>query len=180
VISIDKASVLQIIRDPESNIYPISTPRLHMTCVADGNPLPTDEEYRWTFQAVDSNATEETISNGKYLILQNLQEENSGTYTCTVTNSLNFTDSQNVTLTVNGTIPEPQHILYCLSNPCGALQKCVDIGQSYTCETNDMSVVGVVFIIFTVASVGVSVGLAYHLKRLRKLSKIDVQAGNQG
>jgi hypothetical protein len=167
VIFIDKASVLQIIRDPESNIYPVSTPRLHMTCVADGNPLPTDEEYRWTFQAVDSNTTEETLSNGKYLILQNLQEENSGTYTCTVTNSLNFMDSQNIIFTVNGTISEPQ----CVSNPCGALQKCVDLGQSYTCETYNLGVVGVVFIVFTVASVGVSVGLAYRLRRLQKLSK---------
>lgn len=150
-----------------------------MTCVADGNPLPTDDEYEWTFEAVDSNATEEKLSNGKFLILQNLQEEKSGTYTCTVTNSLNSTHSQNVTLIVNGTIPEPQHVLHCLSNPCGSLKKCVDLGQSYTCETNTLGVVGVVFIVIAAASVAMSVGLAFHLKKLRKLAKIDVQTGNE-
>ncbi|XP_061166797.1 cell adhesion molecule 3-like [Saccostrea echinata] len=170
-----EALVLNIIRVPEFNVYPVSTSRLNITCIADGNPIPTDEDYKWTFQSFYSNTTEEKNSNGKFLVLQNLQKEDSGTYTCSVTNSLNSTHSSNITIIVNGTLPEPWPILYCLSNPCGALEKCVDLGQKYNCETNAMSIVGVLFVILAIASIAISFGLAYYIRKLHKVSKIGVE-----
>ncbi|XP_062579765.1 uncharacterized protein LOC134241759 [Saccostrea cucullata] len=167
--------ILRIIRVPELDVYPISTSKLNLTCLAAGNPAPTDEDYKWTFQPFHSNTTIEKNSNGKFLLFQSLQEADSGTYTCSVTNTLNSTHSLNVTIIVNGTIPEPKPSLHCHSNPCGALENCVETGHEYKCETNTMSVVGVLFIVLTIASLSVSFGLAYYLRKLHKVSQIGVQ-----
>ncbi|XP_062615615.1 cell adhesion molecule 3-like [Saccostrea cucullata] len=173
-----EAIVRSIIRVPELDVYPISTSKLNITCVADGNPAPTDDDCNWISQAANSNTTEKITSNGKFLILQNLQESDSGTYTCSVSNSLNSTHSSNITIIVNGTIPEPLPVLHCRSNPCGVLENCVDLGQVYSCETNALSVVGVLFLILTIASLAVSFGLAYYIRKLHKISKIGVQNGS--
>lgn len=64
-----------------------------LTCVAQGNPSPSTNndinKYAWMFKANPGhNVTELSSSNG-VLILNNLQETNTGTYTCTAFNGFN-------------------------------------------------------------------------------------------
>lgn len=64
-----------------------------LTCVAQGNPSPSTNndinKYVWTFKAISGhNMTELSSSNG-VLSLNNLQETNTGTYTCTAFNGFN-------------------------------------------------------------------------------------------
>ncbi|XP_061166798.1 cell adhesion molecule 3-like [Saccostrea echinata] len=123
-----EAKILNITKVPELNFYPVSTSRLNLTCLADGNPIPTEDDYKWTFQSFYSNTIEEKRSTGKFLILQNLQEAQSGTYTCSVSNSLNSTHSWDITILV---VPKQWSVLQCNSNPCGALEICVDLRHKY-------------------------------------------------
>lgn len=163
----DPAMVTNINLVPDMSIFPVSTPTLRLTCLADGNPLPNNNDFKWTFQNTDSNTTEEIVSLSNSLTLRNLKESHSGTYFCSVTNSLNLTHSSNITIIVNGTIPEPPLQLHCHSSPCGALQTCVEGGRGYVCETNGMAAVGVVFIILTLLCVSASIGLVYYMRKLR-------------
>lgn len=163
----DAAVVTSISLVPDRSIYPVSTPTLRLDCVADGNPLPNNNDFKWTFQNTDSNTTEEIGLLSNSLTLHNLKESHSGTYFCSVTNSLNSTHSSNITIIVNGTIPEPPLQLHCHSSPCGALQNCVDGGHGYVCETNGLAAVGVVFIVLTMICVSAAIGLAYYMKKLR-------------
>lgn len=128
----DPAMVTNINLVPDMSMYPVSTPTLRLTCLADGNPLPNNNNFKWTFQNTDSNTTEEIVSLSNSLTLRNLKESHSGTYFCSVTNSLNLTHSSNITIIVNGTIPEPPLQLHCHSSPCGALQTCVE-GGAWLC-----------------------------------------------
>lgn len=64
-----------------------------LTCVAQGNPSPSTNnninKYVWTFKAISGhNMTELPSSNG-VLSLNNLQETDTGTYTCTAFNGFN-------------------------------------------------------------------------------------------
>lgn len=163
----DAAVVTSISLVPDRSIYPVSTPTLRLDCVADGNPLPNNNDFKWTFQNTDSNTTEEIGLLSNSLTLHNLKESHSGTYFCSVTNSLNSTHSSNITIIVNGTVPEPPLQLHCHSSPCGALQNCVDGGHGYVCETNGLAAVGVVFIVLTMICVSAAIGLAYYMKKLR-------------
>lgn len=163
----DAAIVTSINLVPDMSIYPVSTPTLRLTCLADGNPLPNNNDFKWTFQNSDSNTTEETGYLSNSLALHNLQESHSGTYFCSVTNSLNLTHSSNITIIVNGTIPEPPLQMHCHSSPCGALQTCVDGGRGYMCETNGLAAVGVVFIILLILCASALIGLVYYMQKLR-------------
>ena len=170
--------MIDILRVPERNIYPISTPELSLTCRGDGNPPPSHQDYTWSFQGVDSNTTKDTISHSNSLVLYNLQEFHSGIYTCTVTNRLNSTHSSNVTIVVNGTIPDPPLSLHCHSSPCSVVERCIDLGRGYTCETNGMAAAGVAFIVLTIASLAVSVGYVYYVRKINTHVKVD--AAHQG
>lgn len=61
-----------------------------LTCVAQGNPSPSTNndinKYVWTFKANAGDNVTELASNNGILILNNLQETNTGTYTCSAFN----------------------------------------------------------------------------------------------
>ncbi|XP_062615646.1 lachesin-like, partial [Saccostrea cucullata] len=66
-----------------------------MTCQAEGNPTPgihtnkTVNRYQWTFKASPNDNTTELSSVNGTLTLTNLQETDTGTYTCTAFNGFN-------------------------------------------------------------------------------------------
>eukprot|EP00105_Crassostrea_gigas_P008213 XP_011422698.1 PREDICTED: cell adhesion molecule 3-like [Crassostrea gigas] len=64
-----------------------------LTCVAQGNPIPSTNndinKYKWTFQTISSHNVTELSSNNGVLSLNNLQETDTGTYTCTAFNGFN-------------------------------------------------------------------------------------------
>ncbi|XP_052673901.1 cell adhesion molecule 3-like isoform X2 [Crassostrea angulata] len=74
-----------------------------LTCEAEGNPSPSTNidkninKYVWTFKANPGDNATELSSNNGILSLNNLQETDTGTYTCTAFNGFNgktFNSSQ--------------------------------------------------------------------------------------
>ncbi|XP_048773181.1 cell adhesion molecule 3-like isoform X2 [Ostrea edulis] len=83
-----------------------------LTCVAQGNPRPgihvdkNANKYVWTFQASPGENTTELPSTNGVLTLNNLQESETGTYTCTAFNGFNgksFNASKDTSLQIGPT-----------------------------------------------------------------------------
>uniref|UniRef100_A0A8W8LK95 Ig-like domain-containing protein n=1 Tax=Magallana gigas TaxID=29159 RepID=A0A8W8LK95_MAGGI len=68
---------------------------VNLTCIADGNPSPSTiidkniNKYVWTFNTNPGDNATELSSNNGVLSLNNLQETDTGTYTCTAFNGFN-------------------------------------------------------------------------------------------
>ena len=90
----DKVGVPSITNSPNNAEYSVGS-SVTLTCTAKGNPSPDTNidkninKYEWTFKAnSEDNATVLTAVGGQ-LTLNNLQESQTGTYTCTAFNGFN-------------------------------------------------------------------------------------------
>lgn len=90
----DKVGVPSITNSPNNLEYSVGS-SVTLTCTAKGNPSPDTNidkninKYEWTFKAnSEDNATVLTAVGGQ-LTLNNLQESQTGTYTCTAFNGFN-------------------------------------------------------------------------------------------
>ncbi|XP_062578877.1 carcinoembryonic antigen-related cell adhesion molecule 6-like [Saccostrea cucullata] len=133
---------------PFKDIYYIGDD-LKLECFSDSNPPPI---YSWTFQSTNnSEDTKYNISYRSSLILNNLQINNSGNYTCSAFNTFNGKNF-NVTSVVSISVrnPDIQAPLTCDSNPCQIGELCKEKDGQAVCGFNMWKAVSFIFIPLTV------------------------------
>ncbi|XP_062579758.1 cell adhesion molecule 2-like [Saccostrea cucullata] len=96
-----------------------------LLCEAEGNPTPginantTVNRYLWTFTASPNSTASELSSNNGTLSLSNLNETDTGTYTCTAFNGFNgkfFNASNEISLQIVKTITTTSNIMQTTSS----------------------------------------------------------------